>query len=74
MLETNGFWIFMAVLTLCVTGLIAYAIWLKHIEPDGEYRKTIADLRAEMSALAMAIGLQKRQQQAPRFGPPPVGP
>jgi len=74
MIDSRGFWIFLTFLTIFSFLFAAFIIWLKHIAPHGEYRKEMDALRLEVASLAAAIGLQKRGQQMPRFGPPPVGP
>jgi hypothetical protein len=73
MTEHIGFWMFLSVMWSTGTALLGYVLYLRHKAPQGEYQKLIADLRSEMNALAATIGLA-RKQQAPRFGPPPVGP
>lgn len=59
----TGMWIFLAVVWVSGLGFAAYIVWLRHTAPQGDYKAEFQKLRDEMSTLAMAVGLRRREQQ-----------
>lgn len=73
---TNAMWAFLSILWVSGLGYAAWSNWLSSRAPHAEYEKRMTALlrefdavRTEVSSLALAIGLRKKEQGQGPFHP-----